>query len=99
MSDKPNGKTIPPLADMAEALQAVNEKMTGGMALDAERAAVQGSRVLAWNPVEDITAYELARALMVLIVGVGGGNAFDVLDRQAPEVTRHFQEPPADDAA
>ena len=95
MSDKPNGKTIPPIADLAEALQSVNEKMTGGMVRDAELNA----RVLAWNPVEDITTYELARALMVLIVGVGGGNAFDVLDRQAPDVTRHFQEPAADDEA
>jgi hypothetical protein len=91
MSDKPNGKTIPPIADLAEALQSVNEKMNGGM--------IAPPRVLAWNPVEDITTYELARALMVLIVGVGGGNAFDVLDRQAPDVTRHFQEPAADDEA
>lgn len=95
---KPNGKTIPPIADVAEVLAAVNERMTGGMMSEKEAVFVPPPRVLNWVPAEDITTYELARAVLVLIVAVGGGNAFDVLDKEAAEVKRHFTEPPADEA-
>lgn len=91
---KPNGKTIPAIADVAEVLAAVNERMNEGMSREAELKA----RVLAWNPAEDITAYELARALMVLLVGFSGGDAFEVLEKQGAEVKRHFTEPPANEA-
>lgn len=89
---KPNGKTIPPIADVAEVLAAANERMTQGMTADVQFVPVP--RNLMWAPAEDITPYELARAMSVLMVGIGGGDAFAVLDMQAPEVKRHFAEPP-----
>lgn len=83
---KSNGKDAPNVVDM---LGAVNARMNEGMSREAELKA----RTLAWNPQEDITPIEVARALMVLMVGFSGGDAFAVLEKQSPEVQRHFHEP------
>lgn len=88
---KGNGKDIPPIAEVAEVLAAVNERMTQGM--NAEAVFVSPPRALSWAPKEDITTYELARAVAVLLVAFAGQDALAMLDMQAPEVKRHFAEP------
>jgi hypothetical protein len=47
-----------------------------------------------WKPKEDITAYELARALDVLLVAAstGGGRAVSMIPNLPDEVRRHFEE-------
>lgn len=91
---KANGKApLPP--SIADVLTAANEKMTEGMKL----AEFAQPRMLQWSPQEDITVHELARALIVLLVAFSGGNAFDILGQQAPEVQRHFSDASADGPA
>lgn len=48
-----------------------------------------------WEPKEDITTYELARAIEVMLIAVGGGWALAAAEQHLanlpPAVSRHFR--------
>lgn len=50
---------------------------------------------MTWEPQEDITTWELAMALNILLPFVGGGlteeRAKDLIERLPPQVRRHFR--------
>lgn len=52
---------------------------------------VRTPRNYAWNPCEDITAYELARALEVIATGLMKADVDAAYDRLPPEAQRHFK--------
>jgi len=52
----------------------------------------KGWNKLKYRPLEDITAYELALCVRVIINDLGIGNSKAAYDELPPEAKRHFQE-------
>lgn len=50
------------------------------------------TRQFGWEPKEDITTFELARAVPVFFVSASGADIGPLFDGLPPEVRRHFRE-------